>query len=307
VHFDTLGSPLYARLAERVADEPALVEWGYGEWDLALRLFGGVHYLVLDGTAPDALTGEWDDFRAALETHRVWLERFVAEQAVQTNEVQRCFALLPAFLLLADRPLELIELGPSAGLNLLWDRHAYAFEAGAWGSPEARLRLTGAERGRVPAELLDREVDVRRRRGIDRNPLDATSEHGARLLRAFLWPGRPEREERLMRAVETLRTEPPELVRGDYVDVLPALLADRDADAITVVFETASRVYLTDAERDAVRAAVDAAAADGNVAFLATRTDGEDDEVGGEGYALEFDGRVVARMDYHGSWIDWRS
>ena len=44
--------------------------------------------------------------------------------------MQRCYALLPAFLACADgRPLDLIELGPSAGLNLLWDRYAYAYEA----------------------------------------------------------------------------------------------------------------------------------------------------------------------------------
>jgi hypothetical protein len=307
VHFDTLGSPLYARLAERVADEPAYAEWGYGQWDLPLRLFGGVRYLVLDGTAPDALSGEWDDFRAALDEHRPALERFVAEQGVQTNEAQRCYALLPAFLLLAGRPLELIELGPSAGLNLLWDRHAYAYEAGTWGGIDARLRLTGGERGRVPAELLARTVEVRRRRGIDREPVDATSEHGARLLRAFLWPGRPEREERLVQAIETLRAEPPELIRGDYVELLPELLADRGPDALTVVFETASRVYLSDEQRRAIRAAVDEAARDGGVAFIATRTESEDDEPGGEGYALELDGRVVARMDYHGSWVDWRA
>ena len=228
------------------------------------------------------------------------------EQAVQTNEVQRCYALLPAFLLLAGRPLELIELGPSAGLNLLWDRHHYRYAAREWGDGGARVRLAGDERGRVPAELLSRTVDVRRRRGIDRTPLDATTEEGALLLRSFLWPGRPEREERLTRAIETLRVDPPELVRGDYVERLPELLDERGGDALTIVFETASRVYLTDEERHAVRAAVDEAARDGGVAFIATRTEAEDDERG-EGYALELDGRVVARMDYHGGWVDWRA
>jgi hypothetical protein len=262
---------------------------------------------VLAGVAPAALSGDWEDFRTALETHREELVRFVGEQAVQTNEVQRCYALLPAFLLLAERPLELLELGPSAGLNLLWDRHAYSYDAGEWGAPDARVRLTGAERGRVPGELLGHEVDVRRRRGVDRNPLDATTEEGAILLRSFLWPGRPEREERLVRAIETLRAEPPELVRGDYVELLPALLAERGDDALTVVFETASRVYLTDEERLAVRRTVDDAAREGGVAFLATRTEAEDTEAGAEGYALELDGRVVARMDFHGSWVDWRA
>ncbi len=61
------------------------------------------------------------------------------EQEVQTNEVQRSWALLPAFLSLADgRPFDLLELGPSAGLNLLWDRYAYRVLVGDVGERRAR-------------------------------------------------------------------------------------------------------------------------------------------------------------------------
>ena len=68
---------------------------------------------------------------------------------------------------------------------------------------------------------------VARRRGVDLNPVDATTEHGARLLQAFVWADQTDRLERLRRAIEVLRADPPELIRGDYVDSLPALLADR--------------------------------------------------------------------------------
>jgi hypothetical protein len=126
---------VYARLARRCATEP-LVDELVDElsWDVPLRLFGGVHYLELAGIEPYALSGDWDDFRSALEARRDFLARFVREQAVQTNAVQRCFALLPAFLVLAAESgastLDLVELGPSAGLNLLWDRYSYAYRAG---------------------------------------------------------------------------------------------------------------------------------------------------------------------------------
>ena len=53
---------------------------------------------------------------------------------MQTNEVQRSWALLPAFLSLADgRPFDLLELGPIAGLNLLWDRYSYRYLTGVVG------------------------------------------------------------------------------------------------------------------------------------------------------------------------------
>jgi Uncharacterized protein conserved in bacteria (DUF2332) len=47
--------------------------------------------------------------------------RFVREHTIETNVVQRCSALLPVSLAVArevGRPLELFELGCSAGLNL---------------------------------------------------------------------------------------------------------------------------------------------------------------------------------------------
>jgi len=39
--------------------------------------------------------------------------------------------------------LDLVELGPSAGLNLLWDRYRYVYRAGTWGS--SALTLQGVE------------------------------------------------------------------------------------------------------------------------------------------------------------------
>ena len=288
-----------------------------GSWRFTLQLFGAVHYLQLAGTAPDALSGDWEDFRAAIEENRDWVVRFLAEQSVQTNEVQRCFALLPGFLTIArvtGRPLDLLELGPSAGLNLLWGRYRYEYAAGAWGPADARLTLRGEERAPVPADLLRTRVEVRRRLGLDLDPVDVTTEHGERILRAFLWPGRPEREERLGAAIETLRADPPELVRGDYVERLPEVLAERDQSALTVVFETASRGYLTSGQQAAVRATLDEAGAAGPLAWLATQTHAEAIASGGapeSAYSLELaiwpgvERTVVASCDFHGNWLDW--
>ena len=156
-------------------------------WDLPLRLLGALHYLVLAGLA------SWDDAEAALDEHAGFLRRHLAEQQVQTNEVQRAWALLPAFLSVADgRPLDVLELGPSAGLNLVWDRYAYAYRSGSWGA--SSLTLAGDDRVSPPAELLAREVVVARRRGIDRSPVDVTTEHGARVLQSFVWADQVERQ-----------------------------------------------------------------------------------------------------------------
>ena len=70
-----------------------------------------------------------------------------------------------------------------------------------------------------------------RRRGIDLEPVDVTTAEGERLLEAFVWPDQLERRERLRAAIATVRDDPPELLRGDYVDLLPAVLRDRAPDA----------------------------------------------------------------------------
>jgi hypothetical protein len=285
-------------------------------WDVPLRLFAAVHYLVLSGAAPDALSGRFEDFAAALAEHEHELQARIEMHGVQTNEVQRCTMLLPTFLAAAAAtglPLELIELGPSAGLNLLVDRYRYRYTNGSYGPADALLELTVEERlGRVPAALLERELVVRRRRGIDLAPVDATAADGYLLLRSFVWPGLDERVARLDAAVETLRRTPerPELIAGDYTAVLPTLLADRPADALTVVFETFSTIYLPEAAARQLAEALEAAAADGRpLAWVSVR---RWDLGTGKDAAFELELRVwpgaaqvVARIDPHGNTLDW--
>jgi hypothetical protein len=269
------------------------------EWDLPLRLLAGLHYLVLSGEAT------WEDIEGALGSGGGFLRRWCTEQAVQTNEVQRAWALLPAFLSVADgRPFDLLELGPSAGLNLLWDRYAYRYSSGTWG--KGSLELTGHDRRPPPGELLDRRVEVVRRRGVDLNPVDVTTDEGARLLEAFVWADQSARIERLRRAIDVVRREPPELIRGDYVDALPSLLRERTDGAQLLVFQTASTMYLDRGASDRLRATLHNAAREEPVVFLTTgRAPGDD------GFALElerFPGGAAARLavfDFHGEWLDW--
>jgi len=203
----------------------------------------------------------WAHPLTVLSERGPWLRSFVAEHDVQTNEVGRCWGLLPVFLLIgseAGTALDLIELGPSAGLNLVWDRYRYRYGRAVWGSKDAPLELTGELKRSFPSELLAVEPVVRRRRGIDLNPIDVTTED-ARLLECFVWADQAERLERLRRAIEVVREHPPELIAGDYVELLPGLLAERDEAALTVVFQTASIVYLTSEQREALYEALERA------------------------------------------------
>jgi hypothetical protein len=304
--FEAVGSRLYAALARAHADDPIVAEI-VGDhrpyWEGPLRLFAGVHYLELAGVVQHP----WAKLRGVLEANRDWLTRFVAEHPVQTNEVQRCWGLLPGFLSAVDeRPVDLVELGPSAGLNLFWDRYRYRYGEHTWGSPDAPLELSGEAEGGPPPELFGRQAAVRRRTGIDRRPVDVTTDHGARVLEAFVWADQVDRLERVRRAIEIARTDPPRLMEGDYVEVLPGLLAERDLDALTVVFHSASLMYLREEDRALVESALDQEGGRGSLAWVSY------EYVASEvlGFALEVqtwpgERRRLARLHGHGNTLEW--
>jgi hypothetical protein len=299
-------SPLYARLALEHADSPVVARVAGDHeppWEVPLRLFGAVHYLELTGAAERP----WDDFARTLAEHERWIAGFVAEQPVQTNEVQRSWALLPAFLLASDgRPIDLIELGASAGLNLLWDRYAYRYGDLRWGPRGARLELAGEAVDGPPARLFARRPRVRRRVGIDRSPVDVRDPDACLLLQAFVWADQAARVERLQQALELARDDPPELVGGDMVELLPELLRDRDLDAQTVVFDSASLAYLSLEGRGRIAETIEADGRRGGLAWVSFAYD--EDEAS---FALELETwpgegrRRLARVDGHGGGLLW--
>jgi hypothetical protein len=305
--FEQGGSKLYASLSRSLADDPLVAEivGRDSSWEAPLRLFGGVHYLELSGMVQHP----WGKLRGVLEANRDWLARFVEEQPIQTNEVQRCWGLLPAFLTATDgRPLDLVELGPSGGLNLFWDRYAYRYGEATWGKAAAGLELTGNAEGGPPASLLATEVEVERRIGVDRRPVDVTTDHGARLLEAFVWADQTARLERVRRAIEIARSDPPRLFDGDFVEVLPALLAERDLGRLTVVYHSVSAVYLRSEERDRLDGVLADDGRRGSLARISYEVDRETPTF--HGFALDLDlwpgGRTrLARLDGHANHMDW--
>ncbi len=114
----------------------------------------------------------------------------------------------------------------------------------------------------------------------------------------------------LLRAIDVAQDDPPEIIRGDYLSILPGLLAGRSDEAITVVFQTLSTVYLTDSQRAQLRQVVEDAGADGPLAYIGTPTPEEHGERRGD-YPIELalwpggSRSIVARMENHGEWLDW--
>lgn len=235
----------------------------------------------------------------------------LARRRTQTNETARCGGLLPAFAAVGDgRPLALIEIGASAGLNLRWDHYAYDYGergAGVLSSP-----LT------IACELVGPHVPrlepppVSCRAGIDLSPLDAADPADARWLKACLWPDQPARHERLAAALAVAREHPVEIRRGDALALLPDLIAEAPPDALVCVFHTAVLAYFTRAQIDALGVLLGAVERD--LAWIGGEAPGvltEDRRV--PGAPLHFaltagpPGALVqrGRMGHHGGWLEW--
>jgi hypothetical protein len=303
---------LLATLSRGCADDHLVGEivrdaLGVPRANVPLRLFGGAHYLVLAGQAePYWPEDPWRRFRALLEEHRDWLRAFVSEQVVQTNEVRRSWALLPGILASAPgESVDVVELGPSAGLNLLFDRYVHRYVQGTWGDESGALVLTGKEHGLVPAGVLERPLSVRRRAGIDRAPVDVTTTHGARLLEAFVWPDEPERLERVRQAIEIVRRNPPELVTGDFVELVGDVV---ERGTPTVVFDSNATEYLDDDCFALLARRIGEIGRTTPLAWVSIELPRAEHATS---YVLETERwpggarRRVANVHYHGAWLDW--
>lgn len=202
---------------------------------LVLRLVGGLHALHRAGADADlsrVFAGETiepaaiaDVLRATLARHdaaiRPWLDG-----PPQTNEVGRSAGLMTGLLHIAARygpRVELLEIGSSAGLNLMIGHYGFDLGGTRVGPADAALMLTPDWRGPPPPAV---PIAVGRVRGVDIAPVDLSDERQARRLQAYVWVEATDRQERLARAIDLVRAHGVDLVQGDAADWVEARLAE---------------------------------------------------------------------------------
>lgn len=325
-----LGSPLMARLmglmADRLHPGTPLTDRMFG-WpgdvsiaadNVPLRLAGGLHALVLTGADPALAAAYadppddsvlWAAVAGAMARHErellVWLD-----SAPQTNEVRRSSVLIAAGHWLAARtglPMQLSELGSSAGLNLAWPDYGLRIGGKDLGAPAPVLLLSPDWRGDPPPPTRP-VIDTRA--GVDLNPLNPVADR-LRLL-AYLWPDQPERRRLTLAALNHVAAHGPALARGDAVDWLESRLAQDWTGRLHLVFHTVAWQYFpapTRRKGEALFAAAGArATASAPLARLAMEPDGA---TPGAAVTLTLwpGGRVLplGRADFHGRWVDWQA
>jgi hypothetical protein len=266
----TLGPRLdrSTEVGRRVLDWPGRPDAGAD--NVPLRLCGALHGLVRGGAAPDLaacypphpLPDEarlWTVLETVLRRSEADLLPWL-DSAPQTNEVGRSAVLMAGLMAVAERfpqPVELLELGASAGLNLLLDRYRYDLGGVAAGDPSSPLRLTPEWKGPPPPAAA---VAVAARAAVDLRPVDALRDR-ERLL-SYVWPDQPARLAQLETALTLAAADPPRVDRGDAASWLEAKLAAPLRPGLTrVVLHSIAFQYFPASVQERIEAAVAAAGA----------------------------------------------
>jgi hypothetical protein len=327
-----MGSPFYADLLERMADDVLAggpvgrfladqLDTSYEE-AVPLRFLGGVHRLVLAGRAPELVArfpsvggdgdaaAAWPALLSVLDTHADAV-RDALTRPPQTNEVGRSAALVGGFLVVArdtGLPLRVLEVGSSAGLNLRFDRYWYESDGTGYGDAASPVRFAGLwGDGRPP---FDAPITIAERRGCDRDPIDARSEDGRLTLLSYVWPGQTERFTMLRAALDVARDAPVAIDRADIPDWLARQLDEPVPDHATVVFHSIVWQYLTDDERATAEAALATAGerATGSAPLAWLRLEPSADLTHTELRVTTWPGgeeRLLARCHYHLGPMQW--
>lgn len=323
------SSPLYARLCRAVGGEPELLDLAATvpeDRSTANVFLAAVHDRLRQGS--DHPLGEYyptvsDDPRdpddelapRLLEfcrTHADQLRPVLSSRRTQTNSVRRCAALYPAISRVAsevDGPLALVELGPSAGLNLLFDRYRYDYGDRTAGPPDSPVVIESDLRGDGEPPLPETPPAIHSRVGIDLNPMDVTDPEDTRWLQALVWPDQPDRHRTLAAALELAREDPPEVIEGDMVEALPDVLESIPEDVPVCVFDTLVLYQVPADVRADVEATIEEYATERPLHWIA----GEDELGHREGIRLEWtravDGQprtdLLGGFRQHGEWVAW--
>ena len=224
------GARLYAMLCSRIPDDPELVAitaHGLAAYP-ALQLLAAVHFLLLRDPR-DPLAQYYSNlterplppeeafpvFSRFCKSHREEILQIVKTRTIQATTVERCQLIMPMLSYIADmagEPLDLIEIGCSAGVLLTFDKYAYDLKGrGVLGPQNAPLTLNVEVQG-GPALHIPK---IGKRIGLDLCPIDVKLEDERRWLLAHFYPEGVELQTRLAKAMDVVARTDIQIFEGD--------------------------------------------------------------------------------------------
>ncbi|MCA0209739.1 MAG: DUF2332 domain-containing protein [Proteobacteria bacterium] len=287
---------------------------------LPLRAAGGLHALHLSGIADELapIYADAEDINdaaivaGAVRRHEAALLPWL-DGPPQTNEAGRSSNFIAAMLWLADRGLpplfDCLEIGSSAGINLMIDRYHYDLAGVHIGPRPGAMAFAPEWRGDHPPQ---HDIGFAGLKGCDVAPVDLTDPAQALRLKAYIWPEHHIRFARMEAAIAAATAEPPQLIRANAADFIETELARPQADGTTrVLMHSIVWQYVPADQQARVTAAIEAAGARATaekplawIALEANRTVHHHELVvrywpGGAAP------RMLGRSHAHGAWVEW--
>ena len=288
---------------------------------LPLRVAGGLHALHLSGDEPSLApiyeglspTHAAELIADAIERHEPYLMPWL-DGPPQTNEAGRSSNYAAAFLWLVDHGLpgncDLIEIGSSAGINLMMRRYRYDLGGVKVGPRTSGMQLTPEWRGDPPPAT---GFDIVGAVGCDVAPVDLTDEAQALRLKAYIWPEFTERFARMDAAIAAAKTMPPEIERKRAVDFLrEQLKRPQQPDTTRVLMHSVVWQYIPRDERDEIveqmQTAGDKASEDKPLAWVSVEAnrDTHRHELTVSYWPRGDMRKRLATAHPHGAWIEWK-
>jgi hypothetical protein len=338
----TCDAPLYADLAAGIAEDPELAGLLLAappHQRLPVLLFASVHWLLL--AEPTAPLARWypnlpippeesggklsaiDAFRQFCLERSTELAELLATRRTQTNEIGRSALFVPLLGMLESEcgALAHVDVGASAGLNLLIPYYDFVYEPGGRITSGSPVTIACSTRGNVPVPTSSPRIAWAI--GVDTDPIDVSDPLQARWLEACVWPDQVERFERLKAAIDIANRVGVDVRCGDAAECVFALVNEASPRGHPVVTTSWVLNYFPADARSRFVAALDRLGEHTDISWLYAESPALCPELPGMPTARQGpkqptavglvrwrngrrDARHLADAHPHGRWLHWR-
>lgn len=257
-HYECQGSSeLYEILSYKIAEDEEMLRLASharpGQ-PIPNLLFGAVHFLLLKGfehelnqfyhnlsSSTRKVEEAYPFFKDFCMQNAGAISELLRSKIVQTNEVRRCAYLYPALSnvhQLSSKPLALIEIGTSAGLQLFMDQYSYSYGTKqVFGKKDSGIHISSDLRGGA-LPTIHGNIPIAARIGVDLHINDVTKEEDVLWLNALIWPEHHERRKLFEKTAGFVKDKKVQLIEGDGVELLTQLCEKIPKDQQICVFHT---------------------------------------------------------------------
>ncbi len=324
-------SPLYYQLAIEVAQNQYLLQLASKartRQPIPNLFFGAVHFLLLSeptlalaqyypsitkGLSSRIPIAAFLDFCKSKEAELIEL---LQTRIVQTNALNRTAYLMPiaSSRFRDSEGVNLVDIGSSSGLTMNFDQYRYNYndkiEIG-----EGRVQIKSSIlAGKLPT--FEKVVKIKRKIGIDQNPLDLKVPDNAIWLQALIWPDLLERFARMEAAIEEARAANISVLAGSQLEDFRALINSVPKEESLLVYHTHVLYQFSPAERLAFRELMNDIGTSRNLLYLAVEGHSIFDDIlplsiGIQIVLTTYQAGIktvehLGTTDGHATWIRWR-